>query len=187
MIRRTPRNEAADKYSPEIAAALSAGWTSRAATMKSSGVRATRTPRAPTATVSSVTNAIAATAATSGIEPPVRRANQVNEARLTLAGLMVVEPADRHADGICPRAQNDECQREARHRYPARAWPQRGKYRQGRHDRDREREAHQRQAELCPGEGADQEPAFGGLALRVTQPDIVLNPCRVVFPDHHLP
>src|SRR5258707_2943938 len=100
---------------------------------------------------------------------------------------MVIEPADRHEDGIDPRAQNDECQREARHRYPARAWPQRGKYRQGRHDRDREREAHQRQAELCPGEGADQEPAFGGVALHVTKPDIVLNPCLVVLPDHHLP
>src|SRR5258708_40326263 len=78
-----PRNDAADRYSPEMAAALSAGGTWRAATMKSSGVRATLMPRAPTMIVSSVTNAIAPMAA-SDIGPSARRIDEVVEPDLHL-------------------------------------------------------------------------------------------------------
>ena len=40
----TPRNDAAERYSPEIAAAFQAGRTVRDATRKSLVVRANRTP-----------------------------------------------------------------------------------------------------------------------------------------------
>ncbi len=103
-----PRKDAAERYSPEMAAALSAGGTCRAATMKSSGVRATRMPRAPTTIVSRVTNAIAATAAsvTGGVD-------QVGEPGLELAGLTVVEPADREEHGIEREAEHDQGERKA--------------------------------------------------------------------------
>jgi len=39
-----PRNDAADRYSPEIAAALNQGVTAREATNRSDVVRAKRTP-----------------------------------------------------------------------------------------------------------------------------------------------
>src|SRR6202050_2631329 len=95
-----PRKDAADRYSPEIAAAWSAGGTWRAATMKSSGVRAIRMPRAPTMMVSNVTKAIAPMDA-SGIgwlpRPvrPARRIDQLGEPGLELARLAVVKPAGR--------------------------------------------------------------------------------------------
>src|ERR1700739_782999 len=102
-----PRNEAADRYSPEMAAAFSPGGTSRAATRKSSGVRAIRTPRAPTATVSSVTMAMAATAGMLGMGSPGDWVNQFDEARLQLRGLAVIEPADRHQHRKDPGSQDD--------------------------------------------------------------------------------
>ena len=43
----TPRNDAADRYSPEIALALATGPTVREATRKSDVLRATRTPNEP--------------------------------------------------------------------------------------------------------------------------------------------
>ena len=51
----TPRKDAADRYSPEMADAFSVAGTWRAATRKSAGVRATRTPRAPMMAVMAVT------------------------------------------------------------------------------------------------------------------------------------
>src|SRR5580698_6326448 len=51
-----PRNDAADRYSPQMADAFNVGGTRRAATRKSAGVRATRTPRAP---MTAVTTAVA--------------------------------------------------------------------------------------------------------------------------------
>src|SRR5690242_1660375 len=102
-----------------MAAAFSAGGTSRAATRKSSGVRAIRTPRAPTATVSSVTAAIAATAGTLVIGLSADRVDQVDEACLQLAGLAVVKPADRHEYREDPGSQNDEREGEAGHRHLA--------------------------------------------------------------------
>src|ERR1700728_4892474 len=94
-----PRKDAADRYSPEIAAALSAGGTWRAATMKSSGLRGIRMPRAPTIMVSNVTKAIAPMDASGfGWLPrpvrPARRIDKVGEPGLELARLPVVEPAD---------------------------------------------------------------------------------------------
>src|SRR5258708_34164603 len=93
-----PRNDAADRYSPEMAAALSAGGTWRAATMKSSGVRATLMPRAPTMIVSSVTNAIAPMAA-SDIGPSARRIEAAGEPDLKLPRLTGAEPASREKQG----------------------------------------------------------------------------------------
>src|SRR5258705_11303843 len=51
----TPRNDAADRYSPLIAAAFHRGLTAREATRKSEVVRASRRPNAPMTTVTSVT------------------------------------------------------------------------------------------------------------------------------------
>src|SRR5689334_18775075 len=50
-----PRNEAADRYSPLIAAAFQLGLTERDATRKSEVVRANRNPYAPMPTVTSTT------------------------------------------------------------------------------------------------------------------------------------
>src|SRR5258708_31781176 len=110
-----PRNDAADRYSPEMAAALSAGGTWRAATMKSSGVRATLMPRAPTMIVSSVTNAIAPMAA-SDIGPSARRIDEVGEPALQLPPLTVVEPADREKQRGEREAEHDQGERNAGHR-----------------------------------------------------------------------
>src|SRR3712207_5990580 len=52
----TPRNDAADRYSPLIAAAFQAGLTDREATRKSEVVRANRSPYAPMPTVTSTTS-----------------------------------------------------------------------------------------------------------------------------------
>ena len=65
----TPRKEAAERYSPEMADALRDAGTWRAATRKSAGVRATRTPRAPIIAVTAVTAMMAMTEAGSVIAP----------------------------------------------------------------------------------------------------------------------
>ncbi len=62
-----PRKEAADRYSPEMAEALRNDGTWRAATMKSAGVRAIRTPRRLMTAVMTVTAAMAAMVAGSVI------------------------------------------------------------------------------------------------------------------------
>ncbi len=59
MRPATPRNDAAERYSPEIAAAFQAGRTVREATRKSLVVRARRTPYAPIIPVARTTSAIA--------------------------------------------------------------------------------------------------------------------------------
>src|SRR5581483_6223223 len=108
-----PRNEAAERYSPEIAAAFSAGGTCRAATMKSSVVLATRMPRAPTMIVSRVTKAIAPMAA-SGIGRHVRRVDQLGEPGFEMPRLPVVEPADAEQHRIEREAEHDQRDRQAR-------------------------------------------------------------------------
>src|SRR5215469_9591016 len=105
-----PRKDAAERYSPEMAAALSPGGTCRAATMKSSGVRATRMPRAPTTIVSRVTNAIAPTAVLV-IALAAGRVDQVGEPGLELAGLTVIEPADREEHRVEGEAEHDQGER----------------------------------------------------------------------------
>src|SRR5215469_13610984 len=142
-----PRKDAAERYSPEIAAAFSAGGTWRAATMKSSGVRATRMPRAPTMIVSSVTKAIAPIAA-SGIGPSARRIDEVGEPGLQLPRLTVVEPADREKHRVEREAEHDQGERHAGHRDPGdRGHHGRDDRERGGH-REREREAHEGQAKL---------------------------------------
>ena len=64
-----------ERYSPQIADALSVGGTRRAATRKSSGVRATRTPRAPRTAVTTATAMIAPPAATA----PAARCGSTSE------------------------------------------------------------------------------------------------------------
>src|SRR4051812_10319415 len=59
-----PRNDAADRYSPEIAAAFHDGVIARDATKRSDVVRAKRTPYRPSETVAPVTARIAASAIT---------------------------------------------------------------------------------------------------------------------------
>src|SRR4029453_4654885 len=57
----TPRNDAAERYSPLIAAAFQDGVTDREATRKSDVVRAKRRPYAPIPTVPSTTTTSAGT------------------------------------------------------------------------------------------------------------------------------
>ncbi len=59
-----PRNDAADRYSPEIAPAFDAGPTVREATRKSEVLRATRTPSEPIMAEANATRAMAASAIT---------------------------------------------------------------------------------------------------------------------------
>src|ERR1039458_3082076 len=95
-----PRNEAADRYSPEIAEALRNDGTWRAATMKSAGVRAIRMPRALIMAVMTVTTAMAAMVAGSVISLSAARRSVVPGARL---------------DG---RTNTREARREGRYRHP---------------------------------------------------------------------
>ena len=61
-------------------------------------------------------------------------------------------------------------------------------HRQGCDHRDRERQAHQGEAKLRPGQGPDQEPAIDGVTLDVPDSDdVVLEPCLVMLPDNDLP
>ena len=81
----TPRNDAADRYSPEIAEAFHIGATVRAATKKSDVVRATRTPSAPIEIVATVTPTTAITASI-GLGPqPQRSTSSANSRSLRSA------------------------------------------------------------------------------------------------------
>src|SRR5271170_3106778 len=181
-----PRKDAAERYSPEMAAALIPGGTWRAATMKSSGVRATRMPRAPTTIVSSVTNAIAPIEA-SVIGVGHRGVDQVDEPGLELAGLAMVEPADREEHGVEREAEHDQGDRDARHRRPADRGYQRGDERERDGHGQGEHEAHQGQAELRPNQRADEHPAGVRVVAQVSGPgDVVLDRHLVAAPDHEL-
>src|SRR5882757_1940162 len=72
----TPRKDAADRYSPDTAAALSVGEIRREATRKSEVLRIAATPRAPISSVTSTTSTIAAaiTAVPGGARPAPRGA-----------------------------------------------------------------------------------------------------------------
>src|SRR5580693_4372313 len=168
-----PRTDAADRYSPEIAAALSAGGTWRAATMKSSGVRATRMPRAPTTMVSSVTTAIAPMDASGiGRSPrPARRIDQVGEPGLELAGLAIVEPADREQHRVEREAEHDQRERQAGHRDPG--------HRGGEH------QAHDGEAELRVHERPDQQPAVLGVVPQVAESRHVVRYQSLIRPPYH--
>src|SRR6516165_8082771 len=179
-----PRKDAAERYSPEMAAALSPGGTCRAATMKSSGVRATRMPRAPTTMVSRVTKTIAPSEA-SDIGWPARRVDEVGEPGLELAGLAVVEPADREQHRVEREAEHDQRERDAGHRHPAdRGYQRRDDRERGGH-RERERQAHQRQAELRAHQRAEQLAAVGGVVAQVAGPGDVVLQAHLLRPPHH--
>src|SRR3954452_15027053 len=62
----TPRNDAADRYSPETAAEFTSGEIRRDATRKSDVVRIAATPRTPISSVTSTTGATASATPTSG-------------------------------------------------------------------------------------------------------------------------
>ena len=63
----TPRNEAAERYSPPIALALSPGRTVRDATKKSLVVRENRSPQVPIARVATVTRTTATKPGTTSV------------------------------------------------------------------------------------------------------------------------
>jgi hypothetical protein len=67
-----PRNDAADRYSPEIALALAIGPTVREATRKSDVLRATRTPSEPMTAETTPTRTIAISAISAGVLSEVR-------------------------------------------------------------------------------------------------------------------
>ena len=62
-----PRNEAADRYSPEIALAFATGLTVRDATRKSDVLRATRTPNDPMTAETTPTSVMAINATSAGV------------------------------------------------------------------------------------------------------------------------
>ena len=68
----TPRKDAAERYSPPIAEALSRGWTVREATMKSLVVRENRSPQVPIASVAVATRTTATRLGTFILGVPAR-------------------------------------------------------------------------------------------------------------------
>ena len=68
----TPRNDAAERYCPEMAAALARVPTVREAARKSSVVRATRTPSEPMTIVAMTTTTTAATATYPAVSTPAQ-------------------------------------------------------------------------------------------------------------------
>src|SRR5580698_2530819 len=152
-----PMKDAAERYSPEMAAAFTGGETSRAATMKSAGVRAIRMPRAPTTTVSSTTTAMAATETNSVIGVIGRSVDPVREAHETLlqaASLIVVEDPDDQDDRVDAGAECHQRERQPENLDPVQSRQDRAQDRQRGGHGEREGQADQRQAELSP----DQRP-----------------------------
>src|ERR1700727_267585 len=98
----TPRKDAEDRYSPEMADAFSVAGTWRAATKKSAGVRATRTPRAPMIAVSAVTAMMATMEAGSVRPEPVPRPGSVLLEELDELALQAPRPPH------VPVAEEDE-------------------------------------------------------------------------------
>src|SRR5918999_4452626 len=92
-----PRKEAADRYSPEIAAAFHHGVTAREATYRSDVVRTSRTPQKP----SPMAPAATATTATAAIIPARRRRGTPRRGRPRGAGTEARSP--RSAGTAAPR------------------------------------------------------------------------------------
>jgi len=155
--------------------------------MKSSGVRATRTPRAPTMIVSNVTNAIAPTAA-SDIRPSARRINKAGEPGLQLPRLTVVEPADREKDRVEREPEHDQGEREAGHRDPGNRRHHGGDDRKRDGHRECERQAHQGQAKLRADKRPDQQATVTRILAQVAQSrNVVLDGYMIGPPDNALP
>src|SRR5580704_160723 len=108
-----PRKEAAERYSPQIADALRVGGTRRAATRKSSGVWATRTPRAPITPVTTATATIAPS--TSGSVIGVFE--ELGEPLLHPLGSAPVPEAEQHQRRVDAPAQHDEGERDPADRH----------------------------------------------------------------------
>src|SRR5258705_13396119 len=160
----TPRNDAADRYSPLIAAAFHRGLTAREATRKSEVVRASRSPYAPMATVASVTAMMAGSAYglySVTAAPPLERArrrspfrpfHEVGELGLGPFGLVHVHGAEREQERVGGDAEQDPRQAHAE-------WPgagHRGRDREQHRqtaetDRGHQRQPHARR-QLCPGQ-----------------------------------
>src|SRR5690348_7677303 len=92
----TPRKDAADRYSPEMAAALRSGGTARAATRKSSGVRATLMPSAPTTIVMSVTTTTAIRASDAAVTVVSQLVDEVEKMPFGALGQPDVCKCDQH-------------------------------------------------------------------------------------------
>src|SRR5277367_2200838 len=109
-----PRNDAADRYSPDMAEALRNDGTWRAATMKSAGVRAIRTPRALMTAVTTVTAAMAAMVAGSVTEPSTSLFfQQLDKPLLQALGAPHVPVAEQHQGWVDPAPEDDQGEGEA--------------------------------------------------------------------------
>src|SRR5580692_10404666 len=104
-----PRNDAAERYSPEMAEALRNEGTWRAATMKSAGVRAMRTPRTLMTAVTTVTAAMAAMVAGSVTGPSASLfLQQLDEPLLQALGAPHVPVAEQHQWWVDPTPEDDQ-------------------------------------------------------------------------------
>ena len=120
-----PRNDAADRYSPDTAAALKAGEMRREATRKSDVVRIAATPRAPMRSVASTTGTTAS-AITGG---PVLRLGPLGAAQLPPGQRGEHrprqhgdrQPGDRHVEQphVVERGNELQQQRQAHQEGPA--------------------------------------------------------------------
>src|SRR5262245_23387791 len=114
----TPRNDAAERYSPPIADALSAGRTVREATKKSDVVRLIRSPQIPMPRVSNDTTATAVapnawfTVASGGWSRPF---NHVGEVAFVALRRADVPPAEQHERGVDGEAEHAPGERHAEH------------------------------------------------------------------------
>jgi hypothetical protein len=162
-----PMKDAAERYSPEMAAAFTGDETSRAATMKSAGVRAIRMPRAPTPIVRRMTAAIALMEATSVIRSwSVDTIYQADELFLQAAGLVIVESADDQDDRIDAYAKRNERKWQAEYLGVVQSRQDGAQYREGRRHCQGEGQAHQRQPKLGTYERPHHDLAVPVVILR---------------------
>src|SRR3954451_3218930 len=106
----TPRKDAAERYSPPIADALSRAPTLREATKKSLVVRDTRRPKMPRTSVATETRAIAVTPQAALMISPL---HDVGEVTLGALGGTHVEPAETEHHRV-----DGEPQQHPRQRHP---------------------------------------------------------------------
>src|SRR6187549_3283649 len=130
----TPRNDAAERYSPPIADALSRGPTLREATKKSLVVRDTRSPKMPRTSVATETSAIAVTPQAALIASPL---HDVGEVALGALGGTHVEPAETEHHRV-----DGESEQHPRQRHP-----QELDVRERRHPREEQRQPADEDAE----------------------------------------
>src|SRR4051812_21752349 len=149
----TPRNDAADRYSPAMAEALSPGGTTREATKKSLVVRETRRPKAPMPRVATDTASTAPRAHPFTRWSPV--AHQLAERPLVALGPDDVEPGQQDQERVDQNTQQPPRQRNAeKGRTPRRGRAREQHWQQPQRE-DQDRGHAQGQPQLAPDEGPD--------------------------------